>query len=275
MIMPIKQIAENRAFSNKCKHCRLANHCLPGHVDKQTLNKLVELKFHSRVLKPGEYLCRQGEETKSLFTLRSGLLKSFTTKSDGQEYVMGFHGPPELFGWEGIDKSQKSHSIIALDHANVCEIPLEQLETLTAQIPGLEKQLLQMVSRRIRRDNLNLLRTSAEQRVASFLVQLSEQNTLLGFPFYQFQLKMTHQDIANYLRIAPETISRTFKLLQSKDVIQAQRRKIVIKNMDALKQVAELDIDYQGPTNADLPKEKSIRFLGDLFDEEDLGCVDA
>ena len=267
MIMPVKQVVDKRSFSNKCKYCRISTLCLPAKVEKKTLKKINELKFNSRVLKPGEYLCRQGELSKNLFALRSGLLKSFTTKADGQEYIMGFHAPPELFGWEGIDQSQKSLSIIALDHSNVCEIPLEKLATVGALIPGLEAQILHLVSQRIRRDNLNLLRTSAEQRVASFLLQLSEQNSLLGYPFYLCRLKMTHQDIANYLRIAPETISRTFRTLQKKGLIKAVRKKIFLNDIDGLKHIAEFDIDYVGPTNQDIPRDK-IDMSASEFEEE-------
>lgn len=266
MIMPVKQVVDKRSFSNKCKYCRISTLCLPSKVEKKTLKKINELKFNSRVLKPGEYLCRQGELTKNLYALRSGLLKSFTTKADGQEYIMGFHSPPELFGWEGIDQSQKSLSIVALDHSNVCEIPLEKLSTVSALIPGLETQIMHLVSQRIRRDNLNLLRTSAEQRVASFILQLSEQNTLLGYPFYICRLKMTHQDIANYLRIAPETISRTFRTLQKKGLIKAIRKKIFLNDIDGLKRVAEFDIDYIGPSNEDIPRDS---FEAE-FDEETL-----
>ncbi len=267
MIMPVKQVVDQRSFSNKCKYCRLSTLCLPAQVDQQQLKKISELKFNSRVLKPGEYLCRQGELTKNLYALRSGLLKSFTTKADGQEYIMGFHSSPEMFGWEGIDPSQKSLSIIALDHSNVCEIPLEKLATLSGLIPGLEMQVLHLVSQRIRRDNFNLLRTSAEQRVASFLLQLSEHNSLLGYPFYLCKLTMTHQDIANYLRIAPETISRTFRMLQKKGLIKAIRKKVFINDIDGLKRIAEFDIDYAGPTNADIPREKLETALHEFDDD--------
>lgn len=268
MIMPVKHVAEKRSFSNKCKYCRLASLCLPATIEKKSLKKMSDLKFNSRVLKPGEYLCRQGEKTKNLFILRSGSLKSFITKSDGQEYIMGFHESSELFGWEGIDELQKSLSIVALDHTNVCEIPLEKLSTIADIIPNFQAQLMKMMSRRIRRDNLNLLRTSAEQRVASFILQLAEQNLLLGYPFYQCQLKMTHQDIANYLRIAPETISRTFRAIQKKGLINVIRKKVIIHDIDALKQVAEFDIDYVGPTNQDLPQDNS-KHLMDAIDEEE------
>lgn len=268
MIMPVKQVVEKRTFSNKCKYCRISSLCLPAKVDRNALKKINELKFNSRVLKPGEYLCRQGEVSKNLYALRSGLLKSFTTKADGQEYIMGFHSPPEMFGWEGIDRSQKSLSIVALDHSNICEIPIEKLSSVGALIPGLEMQLLHLVSQRIRRDNLNLLRTSAEQRVASFLLQLSEQNTLLGYPFYLCRLQMTHQDIANYLRIAPETISRTFRTLQKKGLIKAVRKKIFLRDIDGLKRVAEFDVDYDGPTNEDIPLDRMDHELEAFEDEE-------
>lgn len=243
MIMPVKQVVETRTYSNKCKYCRIAHFCLPAKIDKKSLKMLGTLHFNSRVLKPGEYLCRQGEHSKYLYALRSGLLKSVTTKKDGQEFIMGFHSPPELFGWESIDEGQKSVSIIALDHANVCEIPVDKIAEITSNIPEIERQIFSMVSLRIRRDNFNLLRGSSEQRVASFLLQLSEYNTLLGYPYYLCRLKMTHQDIANYLRIAPETISRTFKVLQSKKLIKVVRKKVFLNDIDKLRLLAEFDED--------------------------------
>lgn len=267
MIMPVKQVVDNRSFSNKCKYCRISSLCLPANIEKKTLKRISELKFNSRVLKPGEYLCRQGELSKNLYALRSGFLKSTITKADGEEYIMGFHSPPELFGWEGIDQSQKTLSIIALDHSNVCEIPLTKLSAVAAHIPEFEMQLLHLVSQRIRRDNLNLLRTSAEQRVASFLLQLSEQNSLLGYPFYLCRLKMTHQDIANYLRIAPETISRTFRNLQKKEIIKVIRKKVFINDLNALKRVAEFDIDIEAPAESPKLSDREIEMFDETFEQ--------
>lgn len=241
MIMPVKQPVETRSYSNKCRYCRIAGLCLPAKIDKKSLKKINNLNFNSRVLKPGDYLCRQGELSKHLYALRSGLLKSVTTKSDGQEYIMGFHSPPELFGWESIDEGQKSVSIIALDHSNICEIPVDKITELTQGIPEIERQIFALVSKRIRRDNFNLLRNSAEQRVASFLLQLCEHNTLLGYPYHMCRLKMTHQDIANYLRIAPETISRTFKTLQKKKLLKVVRKKVFLSDIDALRALAEFE----------------------------------
>lgn len=230
--------------NNKCKHCRIASLCIPAKLDKKTLKQLDHLEFKSRLLKPGEHLCHQGEHTDKLYAINSGLLKSYTTKKDGQEYVMGFHLPPDLFGWEGIDDKQLTVSVVAIEHSNICEIPIGRITDYIKEIPGLEKQLFHLVSRRIHKDNQALLRTSAEQRVSNFLLQLTANYTQLGFPYYMCKILMTHQDIANYLRIAPETISRIFKSLQNRGLIQVTRKAIYLTDLDTLKQIAQYDGEF-------------------------------
>lgn len=224
---------------NKCKHCSVAEICLPAKLKKSSSKLINRLDLKARILKPGEHLFRQGDLINCLYAIRSGILKSYTTLEDGREYIMGFHLPPDLFGWEAIDQNQLSVSVIALDYSNICEIPLEQLEQLTREIPEITTQLLQMVSQRIRNDNVALLRASAEQRVAKFILELNSHYTALGFPYYLCKLTMTHQDIANYLRIAPETISRTFHNLQEKGIIGISRKDIYLNDMNQLKKIAQ------------------------------------
>ena len=236
--MHIKKIVRPHRTSNKCKHCRISHLCLPARLNKKRIKQLPQLNFKHCLLKPGQHLFRQGEKLDHLYAIRSGILKSYTIQEDGREYVMGFHLPPDLFGWEGIDSNQLSVSVVALDSSNVCQIPLTQLETLLREIPELEAQLLQLVSKRIKNDNLAQLRTSSEQRVASFILHLISHYTLLGYPYYFCKLLMTHQDIANYLRIAPETISRTFHTLQSKGLINLSKKTIYVNDLKKLKEIA-------------------------------------
>lgn len=226
--------------NNHCQHCRLASRCLPGNINANLLDQYPQLQFTSHVLKPGEYLLRQGDLSKSLFAIRSGILKSVNTQENGKEFVMGFHLPPDLFGWEAIDSKQLSISVMALDHSNVCEIPIETLETLSREIPAIEKQLLQLVSKRIQHDNIVMLRSTAAQRVANFIVQLNMQYRALGHPEKQCKLDMTHQDIANYLRMTPETVSRTLHKFQSEDIIALAKKHIDIHNAQALKKLADV-----------------------------------
>ncbi len=240
MAIRLRNILPVRKF-NQCKNCQVAPLCLPSNIQKKLLKRFETLKFKSRLLRKGEHLCRQGEYSQNLYAIRSGILKSYLTKSEGEEYIMGFHLAPDLFGWEGLDQTQISLSVVAIDQSNVCEIPLNQLSDLFAEVPALETRLFQMMSRRVRSHNYALLRTTAEQRVASFILEFAEHYRLMGNPYYLCKLEMTHQDIANYLRIAPETMSRTFKQLQQKELIQMSRKKIWIKNFDLLQALADLN----------------------------------
>lgn len=242
MIFPITPIVSRHEHHNKCKHCHIANLCLPAKVDKNILKEMDMLKFNAKLLKPGQHLCRQGEYTDKLYAIRTGILKSYYTKPDGTEYIMGFHMTPDLFGWEGIDNTQLSMSIVALDNTNVCEIPIAQLTTLFSKMPGLETRLFQMISQRIKHNNLAQLRSTSEQRVADFLLQLNEHYERLGFTKMVYKLPMAHQDVANYLRIAPETFSRTLRNLQTKKIIKTSRKKVSILDVLQLREIAEVGV---------------------------------
>ncbi len=240
-VMKASTLLKPRRFTNQGKSCRIANLCLSANIDKATLKELDQLRFTSRTLNPGEILCRQGQLQDHLYAVRSGMLKSYITQSEGREFVMGFHLPPDIFGWEGIDAEHLSTTIVALDHCNVCEIPLDHWEQLISEIPGLGVQLLRLVSQKIRFDNHRTIKTTVEQRVANFLLQLMTLYRKLGYPEYLCKLPMTHQDIANYLRIAPETISRSFRQLQQKGAIRlskSSKRKLYIKDFEKLEKIA-------------------------------------
>jgi CRP/FNR family transcriptional regulator, anaerobic regulatory protein len=231
-------ITNRKPHTNQCSQCRISHLCLPAMLNKQLLQQSDEFIFNSRVLNPGEHLCHQGEKHSHLYLLRSGLLKSYINQENGDEFVMYFHLPPELFGWEGIDEEQLSFSIVALDYSNVCEIPLKQIESLIAKHPELQTQIFKLVNQTIRNNNIAMLKTTAEQKVSTFILLLSKHYKSLGYPHYHCQLSMTHQDIANYLRIAPETISRTLHQLQNRGLIKVYRKKIHINNIAELKRVS-------------------------------------
>ncbi len=237
--MHTKKIVNHKRTENKCRDCRMASQCLPSKLSSDTLKKIPSLDFKAHVLEPGEHLIRQGEASHCLFAIRAGVLKSYTTLDNGREFVMGFHLPPDLFGWEAIDQQQRTVSIVALDYSNVCEIPISALNALYKEAPEIQSQLLQLVARRIAQDNLALMRSTAEQRVADFILQLSKHYAELGQSYELCNLLMTHQDIANYLRITPETVSRMLHSLQKKGIINVKRRSIYLNDINRLKEVAQ------------------------------------
>ena len=225
--------------SNHCSQCKMAPYCIPAQLNNDSIKIAKYLTFHARSLEPGEHLCRQGTLTDSVFLIRSGMLKSYFDKEDGEEYIMDFHFPPELFGWEGIDKKQTAFSVIALDFSSVCEIPIQQLKSLLSKNPLILDQFFSLVNLRIRNDNRKQLRTTAEQRIAEFILQLVKHYKRLGFAYDMCKLLMTHQDIANYLRLAPATVSRLLHQLQSKNILSIQKKKIYINNKVELTAIAK------------------------------------
>ena len=228
-------------MQNTCRTCNRASICLLAQLTPNTTQLLNTLQFNAKTLKRGEHLCHQGQTSDNLYILRAGSLKSYVTKANGEAFVMGFYFPPDLFGWEGLDDQQRATSIVALDESNICIIPTEKMFALTQQSPALGAQLLKMVSRRIHQDNVALLRTSAEQRVATFLLQLVTRFSHIGFSNLTFQLPMKHQDIANYLHITPNTISRIFHDLQKKKLLKLVRNTIQLCDIPQIQMIAEMD----------------------------------
>lgn len=224
---------------NKCIDCAQGSTCLLSNstLPPETIDSLFQ--FPARLLKKGEHLCYQGQKSESLYIVRSGMLKSYVTKPNGEEYVMGFHLPPDLFGFEGMDEADGSMSIVALDQTNICSISPEKMQHLIQQSPSLNMQLLRMVSRRIHQDNVALLRSNAHQRVAAFLLQLAARHHQLGFSHNALNLLMTHQDMANYLRMTANTISRIFHEWQQKRLIEIQKHVIYLLDISHIQLIAE------------------------------------
>ncbi len=240
-VMKVSKFLRPEPFVNKCRRCRISNACISAQIEKKKLKTLKQLRFASHKLNTGEILCQQGELHEHIYAVQSGSLKSYITHSNGRESVIGFHLPPDIFGWEGIDSQHLSTNIVALEQTNVCVIPLEQWERICAEIPELNSQLLRLISQKIRYHNKEALKTNTEERVANFLLQLMDFYQKVGYPSYLCKLPMSYQDIAHYLRITPETISRTFKHLQEKNAIRvskSSKRKLYIKDMKLLKSIA-------------------------------------
>ncbi len=238
MIMPVPYARIQSRRRNYCQQCRMAAFCIPASIDKKK-QKDPLFQFMSRTLKPGESLTHQGEHHEHLFALRQGALKSITTKHNGDEFIMQFHLAPDIFGWEATDPEQKSFQIQALEHSNVCIVPLKKLSEIATAFPEFQQSMLTLIHPRLRRQNEVALRTSAEQRVASFLFDLSKHYAKTGLTHLSCHLPMSRQELANYLRLTPETISRTFKALEKKQIIKVSRNKVQLRNISQLTLLAE------------------------------------
>jgi CRP/FNR family transcriptional regulator len=223
-----------------CAACSLHVLCLPAGIGAEDLHRLEEIVRNRRPLARGEHLYRAGQAMSSLYVAREGAFKTVALDSEGDEQVVGFHLPGELMGLDGMGRGRHGCDSVALTQATVCEIPMSKLEEICAEVQGLGHQLLRIIGQGIDRDqnHLEMLgRKQAQERVALFLHGLSERYRLLGLPGDMFTLPMSREDIASYLGLVIETVSRTLTRLQDEGVIAVRGRKLRIldrQRLDAL-----------------------------------------
>ncbi len=233
----LEKVVSLRDIKVACQECSLNEICLPvgiGHNDLDRLDSIIERK---RPLLRGAHLFRIGAPFQCLYAVRSGSLKTYATSEDGQEQVMGFHLPGELIGLDAIAEGKHPLAAKALETTSICEIPFHDLETLSAQLPGLQHQLLRVMSKEIRDDEQNMVilgQKSAEERLASFLIGLSNRFRRRGFSANQFNLSMSRSDIGNYLGLALETVSRLFTRFQNEGLLRVDRKHVELLDRDRL-----------------------------------------
>ena len=224
----IKLHTSNQAH---CRDCSLASLCLPLSLNMDDMDALDQIVKRGRPLKKGEYLFRQGDVFNSVFAVRSGALKTFSLSDAGEEQITGFHLPSELVGLSGMDSEAYPVSAQALETTSVCEIPFERLDELSTQLPQLRRQLMRVMSREIRDDQqmmMLLSKKTADERIATFLVNLSARFRARGFSANQFRLAMSRSEIGNYLGLAVETVSRVFTRFQQNQLLEAEGKSVHI-----------------------------------------------
>lgn len=231
-----------------CKECSLHQLCLPKSIQDEDLNRLENIIERKMPLKRGGHLFNEGDPFTAIYVVRAGSLKSYSTTIDGQEQITGFHLPGELVGLEAIGSGVHPCSAKTLETSSVCEVPFSDLEELSQHLPSLQHQLLKLMSNEILEDQelmLLLGKKTAEARLAAYLLSISERFAQRGFSASEFYLSMSRNDIASYLGLAVETVSRMFTRFQDENLISAERKHIIINDRDRLRQLAGLSSQDQ------------------------------
>ena len=229
------------SFQPQCESCSLNNLCLPIAVASEDLGLLEEIIDRGRPLHRGDHVFRAGDAFDAVYAVRSGTVKSYSVTPAGEEQIMGFHMPGEIFGLGGLSSGQHSSGAIALETAAVCRIPFEEIEPLSRQLPSLQRHLFHLMSREIQEDQqlmLLLSKKTAEERIASLLLSLSSRLRRRGLSGARFRLPMSRGDMGNYLGLVVETVSRVLTRLQNNGVLKIQGREVEILEPKALADLA-------------------------------------
>jgi CRP/FNR family transcriptional regulator len=224
----------------RCSSCNLREMCLPCGLTGQDASRMDELVYTRRRIERGECLYRTGDKFHSLYAVRSGFFKTLQMLQDGREQVTGFHMAGEIMGMDGIGPEQHGSSAVALEDSEVCVIPYSRLESLGRDVPALHRQFHKVMSREIAQEHgvMLLLGTMrAEERLAAFLLNLSQRFTARGYSASEFNLRMTREEIGSYLGLKLETVSRAFSKFQEDGLINVQQKRIRIFSVAGLSSV--------------------------------------
>lgn len=226
--------------------CTLQTLCLPANIGVEDLDQLDRVIKNRRPMRQGDHLYRSGQALGALFVARGGVFKTSITDEQGLSQVIGFHLPGELIGLDALGTGAHACDAEALTQADVCEIPLSQLQAVAALVPGLQHQLLKIIGQSINRDHAHLEMLSvksAHDRMALFLYDLTKRYALVGRPSDLIILPMNRQDIGSYLGLVNETVSRAFNKMQEDAVISVHGRQIRILDVKRLASMAHTTLD--------------------------------
>lgn len=224
-----------------CASCTLQQLCLPAGIGREELQMLEDIVKRKRPVEGGERLFRQGDALDSVFVARDGAFKTVLVTEAGDEQVIGFHLPGELIGLDALGTGEHRVEAVALTRANVCEVPFAELSDVASRIPGLQRQLMRVIGQSLGRDQDHreiLVRRQANERIALFLHGLSERLQTIGENGQLIRLPMSREDIARFLGLALETVSRGFTRLQEDGVIAVHGRRVEILDMAELQRLA-------------------------------------
>nr|VFK54198.1 MAG: CRP/FNR family transcriptional regulator, anaerobic regulatory protein [Candidatus Kentron sp. TUN]VFK59414.1 MAG: CRP/FNR family transcriptional regulator, anaerobic regulatory protein [Candidatus Kentron sp. TUN]VFK68565.1 MAG: CRP/FNR family transcriptional regulator, anaerobic regulatory protein [Candidatus Kentron sp. TUN] len=218
----------------------MANVCLPLGLSALELEQLMKIIDRHPPISRGEHLFETGDNHKSLYAVRSGSIKVYIPTENGEEQVHRFILPGELLGFDAIEGEKHTCAAVALETTSVCELPYRRLEKLCHSFQGLDHEIHRLFGKEISNeyDLLQLLaKKSAEVRLATFLLDLSDRLKKRGFSEREFNLSMSRHDISNYLGLAVETVSRLFARFQNDGLLMVKRRNIRLTNLTKLREL--------------------------------------
>ncbi len=224
-----------------CQTCSLNSLCLPIALSVSEVSQLDSLIKRGKPIPKGKTLFQQGEPFNSIFAVRTGALKTYTVTGKGEEQIIGFHLASEVIGLASYENDIYPMTACALESTTVCEVPLASLDNLADELFELRKHLMRMMSSEIRHDqNMMVLlgKKNSDERVASFLVDISLRQANRGLSPTRFRLPMSRIDISNYLGLAVETVSRVFTRFQKNQLIHTENKEVQLLNLALLSEMA-------------------------------------
>ncbi len=240
--------AERPHFNpGRCEACFIRHRGICAALSPEQLERLSSIA-RRRTMPANQYIFRDGDEAISFAAIVSGVVKLIKTTAEGERHIIGLVYAPEFLGHTFAE--QHRFSAAAATDVDMCTFPRAAFNRLLDEFPELERWLFEFTVREldISRDwTLMLGRKSSYERVASLLLIIAKRSRNAGcLPFgensAQFELPLTRSELADYLGLTLETVSRKISGLKRKGVIELRTtREIVVPDIELLAEAANMD----------------------------------
>jgi CRP/FNR family transcriptional regulator len=227
--------------SGRCTACRVREQCLPAPLEPESVDRLEELISVRLYLRPGDTLYDVGRPFSALYAIRSGSCKATVLGANGCEQVAEFYIAGDLIGMDGIETGRHASRATALEDTEVCVLPFDALQSLARGIKALQRSLLRHLSHEVARRKrllLTLGNKASQERLAIFLLDLSERYRRRGHSGTQLVLRLTRQELGSHLGLALETVSRIFAQFQRDGLLRVTGRSLELLDIAALRRIA-------------------------------------
>ena len=224
-----------------CRDCGAYKLCMSLWLKMGDASLLERVVKRKHVFKRGDVLYRMGQPMEYMYVIRGGSVKTSVSTEDGQVQVIGFHIVGELLGLNAIESRQHNCEAQATGITSVCEVSIDRFEELASADPAVQHEILKIMSAEIHHSHELLLllgKHNAEERLATFLLSLSQQFARRHCSATEFDLSMSRSDIGNHLGIAEETVCRIFARFQDDGLISSRYRRVKLNDLERLKQIA-------------------------------------
>jgi CRP/FNR family transcriptional regulator len=241
---PAATVLDLNQLRRSCSSCALYELCLPAGIGVDDLNRLDATVKDKRALDRGAMLYREGDTFEALYVVRSGALKTYVQNEAGDMQILAFHLPGEILGFDALATNLHVSQAEALERSSICELPYAKLQQVTSEVPALHRQLMRVISREVVEEHRHLVmmgKQQAQEQLASFLRSLADRYQRLHRDGSSLNLPMSRYDIANYLGLVVETVSRLFSRMEEMGVLEVNRKSVRILRPDLLAALCRTD----------------------------------
>ncbi len=224
---------------SRCQKCAVSSLCLPSGLSVDELEELESIINQSQLIDKNKLLFTYGEKFTALYVVHSGMFKTTVVEENGKERIIGFHLPGEIMGLDGIHEDIYQSTVSALTMSSYCKIPFDALLEVAEDYPIIQKNLIKIMSKEIFSCKKNHIDIGSKAKLALFILTLSKRFEMRGYSAQEFFLPISQRDIASYLGMAEETLSRIFKKIQKLGALKLEKHTLTILNKQQLIELSE------------------------------------